>query len=361
MARTIVVKVGTSTLANAEGGIDSLYLQSLADQLCGLMDQGHRVVLVTSGAVRAGVDALKWTSRPRSIALKQAAAAVGQGRLMAMYDAVFGARGKVVGQVLLTRQLAEERIRYVNAQNTLAELLKHGALPIINENDTVSTEELQFGDNDTLAALVAALVQADLLILLTNVDGLLDRNGNVIAEVANLAVVRDLAGGASLHGSGGMVTKLTAAEVAGAAGVRTVIARGRRADVILDVVAGHDIGTSFHPVSQKLRGRKHWLAYGTQPRGTLIVNVCAVTALVKEHRSLLPAGIVGVEGQFSAGESVSVRNEAGVEFARGQVTCSHSDAHRIMGAHTSALSEILGRAADPEIIHKDNLVILPVA
>jgi glutamate 5-kinase len=361
VARTIVVKVGTSTLSNSEGGIDSLYLQSLADQLCGLMDQGHRVVLVTSGAVRAGVDALKWTAPPRSIALKQAAAAVGQGRLMAMYDAVFGARGKVVGQVLLTRQLAEERIRYVNAQNTLAELLKHGALPIINENDTVSTEELRFGDNDTLAALVAALVQADLLILLTNVDGLLDREGSVIPAVENPATVRALAGGASQHGSGGMLTKLTAAEIAGAAGVRTIIARGRRPNVIPDIVAGNDIGTSFRPASQKLRGRKHWLAYGTQPRGTIVVNVCAVTALVQEHRSLLPAGIVGVEGEFSAGETVSVRNETGVEFARGQVTCSHADAQKVMGAHTSALSTILGRAADLEIIHKDNLVILPSA
>jgi glutamate 5-kinase len=359
MPKTIVVKVGTSTLTDAEGRLDREYLPRLAGQLCGLMDEGRRVVLVTSGAVRAGVEQLGWDGRPRSVPLKQAAAAVGQGRLMALYAAAFEARGRLVGQVLLTRQLAQDRARYVNAQNTLATLLRHGVLPIINENDTVAVEELQFGDNDTLAALVAALVRAELLVLLTNVDGLLDGEGRIIPRVTAITPeLRALAGGAGRHGSGGMVTKLAAAEIAGAAGVRTVIARGRRPDVIPDVVRGEPVGTLFAPPARRLRGRKHWLAYGTQPRGSLTVNPPARRVLVEEHRSLLPAGVVAVEGPFSAGETVSLRAEDGTEFARGLVTCDWLEARRVMGLHSARMAEVLGRPGVEELVHRDNLVVL---
>lgn len=359
MPRTIVVKVGTSTLTDAEGRLDGAYIAVLAGQLCDLMDEGRRVVLVTSGAVRAGVERLGWSQRPRTMSLKQAAAAVGQGRLMAAYAAACEERGRLVGQILLTRQLAQDRSRYVNAQNTLSTLLRHGTLPIINENDSVSVEELKFGDNDTLAALVAALVRAELLVLLTNVEGLLDSGGQVIPRVAALTPeVRALAGGAGQHGSGGMVTKLQAAEIAGAAGVRTVIAPGRRPDVVRAVVRGEAVGTTFLPPDRRLRGRKHWLAYGTQPRGSITVNLCARRALVEEHRSLLPAGVVAVAGPFDTGEAVSLRSENGEEFARGLAACDWHDAARLVGVHTARIAEILGRPGVAEIVHCNDLVIL---
>lgn len=359
MPRTIVVKVGTSTLTDSEGCIDREFLPALSNQLCDLLDEGHRVVLVTSGAVRAGAERLGWSQRPRTVPLKQAAAAVGQGRLMGLYEACFGARGRTVGQILLTRQLAQERARYVNARNTMVALLRHGAVPIVNENDTVSIEELQFGDNDTLAALVSALIGADLLVLLTNVPGLLDPDGNMISEVPEITdALKSYAGGAGKHGSGGMITKLLAAEIAGAAGVTTVISQGRRPNVITDLVRGERLGTVFHPAARRLQGRKHWLAYGARPRGSVTVNECARRVLIEEHRSLLPAGVVAVHGPFSRGEAVSVLSEEGVEFARGLASCDSRDAHKLMGVHTTRIADILGSEGVQEIVHRDNLVVL---
>jgi len=358
MPNTLVVKVGTSTLADADGRIDRPFLADLAAQLAGLMAAGRRVVLVTSGAVRAGAEVLGWEARPRTLPLRQAAAAVGQGRLMGLYAEAFATHGRAVGQILLTRQLAQDRPRYVNAQNTLRTLLGEGVLPIVNENDSVAVEELQFGDNDTLAALVSALVGARLLVLLTNVPGLLDREGNVIPAVAALTPeVRALAGGAGTHGAGGMATKLQAAEIAGAAGVRTVIAPGRRPNVLAEIVAGGEVGTTFHPPERRLKGRKHWLAYGAQPQGAVTVNACARAALVEQHRSLLPVGVVAVEGPFAAGDSVSIRAEDGRELGRGIASCDWHEARRLLGAHTSEIAGILGRADVAEIVHRDNLVI----
>ncbi len=360
--RTLVVKVGTTTLTDAEGRLDEAYVSTLADDLCALMDLGRRVVLVTSGAVRAGAEQLGWTARPRKVALKQAAAAVGQGRLMALYGAAFARHGRVVGQVLLTRQLAQDRQRYVNAQNTLQALLRHEAVPIVNENDTVAIEELQFGDNDTLAALVAVLVQADLLLILTNVDGLLDRSGAVISEVSDITpAVYALAGGAGEHGSGGMVTKVGAAEITGAAGIPTVITQGRRPTVVLEAAAGTAPGTYFLPGPNRLRGRKHWLAFGTQPTGALTVNGPARRALVEDHRSLLPAGVTRVHGSFQPGDTVSLQTEEGREFARGMIGCDAREARALMGLRSSEAEAVLGRRGVVELIHRDNLAILPTA
>jgi glutamate 5-kinase len=323
------------------------------------MAEGERLVLVTSGAVRAGAEALGWTQRPRSVPMKQAAAAVGQGRLMALYQQAFAEHGRVVAQVLLTRQLAQDRVSYVNARNTLSTLLREGVLPVINENDTVAVEEIQFGDNDTLAALAAALVDARLLVLLTNVDGLLDAEGRVVPEVRGFTPeLRELAGGAGKHGSGGMATKLRAAEIAGAAGVRTVVARGRHPDVVASIARGEALGTTFYPPARRLSGRKHWLAYGPQPRGSVTVNPCAYQVLVEEHRSLLPTGVVAVQGPFDSGETVSVLSEGGDEFARGLASCDWRDAERLIGQHSSRIEELLGRPGVGEIIHRDNLVIL---
>ncbi len=361
-SRTIVVKVGTSTLTDEEGRLDREFLPVLANQLCDLTDQGHHLVLVTSGAVRAGAELLGWSARPKKIALKQAAASVGQGRLMAAYAEAFGARGRLVGQILLTRQLAQDRGRYLNAQNTLQALLKNGVTPIVNENDTVAVEELQFGDNDTLGALVAALVGADLLLLLTNVDGLLDDTGAVIPVVPYLdRHVRELAGGAGEHGSGGMATKVQAAEIAGAAGIPTVIARGRRENVVRDAAEGDDLGTRFTPSTQPLKGRKHWLAYGIQPRGALQVNEFAYRAVAFERRSLLPAGVTSVTGQFVAGECVSVLGPDGAEFARGLVTCDAREAELVKGKRTDDSPTRGARGARSELVNRDDLVLLPSA
>ncbi|MBM3458704.1 MAG: glutamate 5-kinase [Armatimonadetes bacterium] len=292
--------------------------------------------------------------------MRQAAAAIGQGRLMAVYGEAFGRRDRLVGQVLLTRQLAQDRPRYVNAQNTLQALLRHDVVPIVNENDTVAIEELQFGDNDTLAALVAALVKADLLILLTNVAGLLDEQGELIPEVPEITdTIRALAGGAGEHGSGGMATKVGAAEIAGAAGIPTVVTCGRDPEALLRAAEESCPGTRFVPTPTRLRGRKHWLAFGTQPQGSLTVNSAARHALVEQYRSLLPAGVTRVQGSFQSGETVSLLAEDGREFGRGLVNCDARDARALMGVRTWETEKVLGRRGVVELIHRDNLAILP--
>ncbi len=355
---TLVVKVGTSTLTGEEDRLDVRFIHSLAEQIASLMDEGHRVVLITSGAVRAGVEQLGWARRPRALPLRQAAAAVGQGRLMALYADAFSVRGRSVAQILLTRQLAQDRATYVNAQNTLGTLIRHAVLPIVNENDTVATEELQFGDNDTLAALVAALVSADLLVLLTNVPGLQDAEGVPLRSVATItAEIRSLAGGAGPMGSGGMATKLAAAEIAGHAGIPTIVAPGRHPDVLRALLRGEPVGTRFEPGARRLQGRKHWLAHGVHPLGVLIVNAAARAAVVNEHRSLLAAGILRVEGEFAAGETVSLRADSGDEFARGLVEFGRRDVERLLGRHTREVTALTGAAAG-EMVHRDNLVVL---
>ena len=365
MARSIVVKVGTSTLTDESGRLDVGMMRSLADQIAALSRNGVRAVLVSSGAVRAGMDLLGWPGRPRSVAYRQAAAAVGQGRLMAIYAEVFREHGLQVGQILLTRQLAMERVCYVNAQNTLHTLLREGAVPIVNENDTVAVEELQFGDNDTLAALVAALVRADLLVLLTNVAGLLDAEGHLVRSVPRLTpAIHDLADGPGRWGSGGMRTKLEAARIAGAAGVGTVIAHGRTPAILERLAAGtggdgDDLpATWIAAAERRLQGRKHWLAYGTRPAGSLVVNTRARQALVHGRSSLLPAGVVGVHGPFGEGEAVSLRCENGEEFARGLSACDWRLAQRLMGLRTQEAAEVAGRADLRELVHRDDLVLL---
>lgn len=359
MASTLVIKIGTSSLTSEDGSLNRQAIERLVGESCELLNEGRRLVIVSSGAVRAGVERLRWGSRTGSIALRQAAAAVGQVRLMECYDAAFSAQGRTVAQILLTRQLAQERVRYVNARNTLQTLLKHGIVPVINENDTVATEELQFGDNDTLAALVAALVQAETLLLLTNVDGLLDGEGRLVGEVHRIGAAElAMAGGAGTFGSGGMLTKLQAAEIAGAAGVATLIARASRPGVLMAAARGERPGTWFAPSALRLRGRKHWLAYGIQPAGSLVIHPQAQRAVQFERRSLLPAGVVRAEGRFSAGESVRLVSIEGEEFARGLVTCGHRDIARLAGRQSSEVAELLGEGARVEIVHRDDLVLL---
>jgi glutamate 5-kinase len=294
--------------------------------------------------------------------MKQAAAAVGQGLLMETYAAAFSRHGRTVAQLLLTRQDIASRRHYVNARNTLVSLLHCGVVPIVNENDTVSTEEIQenrFGDNDTLAALVAALAEAKQLFLLTNVEGLLDPEGAVIPEVPVITEeLRGLAGGAAEGGTGGMVTKLQAASIAAGAGIHTVVAPGRLPGVLRELLGGAPIGTRFAARERPLRGRKRWLALGAAPRGSIAVNARARRALVHDFKSLLPVGVTRIHGQFHAGDTVSLVDEQGVEFARGVVRCSAADALAVMGRQTAEIAGILGRADLQELVHRDDLVLL---
>src|SRR5947209_5721033 len=274
MIRTVVVKVGTSSLTGADGRLDRGFVDDLARQISAEMDAGRQVVLVTSGAIRAGAERLGWQTRPRTVPMKQAAAAVGQGLLMETYAAAFARCGRVAGQMLLTRQDTADRTRYVNARNTLLALLRSRVVPIVNENDTVAVEEIQFGDNDTLAALVAILAHAHLLLLLTDVAGVLDAGGQVIPEIAQIDEgVLALAAGAGESGTGGMLTKLQAAQIAAEAGVETVITRARRPGVLAEIISGGRHGTRVPPRPHPLRGRKRWIAFGGPAQGVLKVNL----------------------------------------------------------------------------------------
>jgi glutamate 5-kinase len=356
---TVVVKVGTSTLTEPGGRLDRAFIHDLARQIAAATEAGVPTVLVTSGAQRAGAERLGWRTQRRTMPMKQAAAAVGQGLLMETYAVAFAACDRTVAQILLTRQDIANRTRYVNAKQTLSELLRMGVVPIVNENDTVSVEEIRFGDNDTLAALVATVVHADRLFLLTNVDGVLDGTGRVIPEIGTVTdEVRRWAGGAGENGTGGMVTKLQAATIAAGAGIQTVVTHGRRPDVLRDLLAGVPLGTRFLPREQPFRGRKRWLALAATPRGAIVVNPRAKRALVQDLKSLLPIGVVRIQGQFHARDTVSLVDEHGVEFARGVVRCSAAEAHAIMGRHTGEIASILGKADLQEMIHRDDLVLL---
>jgi glutamate 5-kinase len=374
-ARRIVVKVGTSTLTDAAGRLDEAFIADLAGQLAERHAAGCDVILVTSGAIRAGRDILEAdrpaaqlrTPNPASLPFKQAAAAVGQGRLIHTYSEAFAARGVHVAQVLLTRNDLADRRRFLNARNTLQALLALRVVPIINENDTVAVEEIRFGDNDNLAAHVAVVVEADLLLILSDVEGLYDRRPDSAGETPPCVLrcvpritpeIEALAGGAGTRvGTGGMRTKLEAARAATTSGIPTVIARGRRPGVVAEVAEGAEVGTLFPPVEGRLRGRKRWIVAGSRPRGALTVNAGAAERMRAEKASLLAVGITGVEGLFSAGDLVEVRDEAGRRFARGLTNYGAEDLRRIQGLRSREIEQALGSKPYDEVLHRDNLVV----
>lgn len=365
--RRIVVKIGTSSLTLPDGGVNEERIEALADEAKALREQGISLILVSSGAIGIGARRLGLTQRPRAIPDKQAAAAVGQGLLMQAYEKAFTARQLVVGQVLLTAEDTVDRRRHLNSRNTFLKLLEYGAIPIVNENDTVAVDEIRFGDNDTLSALVATLVEADLLILLSDVDGLYDANPRRNANARLLPVVAELtaeleaaAGGAgSDFGTGGMATKLEAARIVTAAGIPMVLAHSARPKVLLDVVAGRDVGTLFLPRGQGMRARKRWLAFHQRARGSVVVDEGAARALVERGGSLLPAGVVRVEGTFEAGDLLRVLATDGTELARGLTNYSSDALRRMAGRRTSELEAVLGYKGYDEVIHRDNMVVNP--
>jgi len=360
-----VVKVGTSTLTDENGHIDRPYLTSLASQIATLRHNGIDVVLVTSGAIRAGMERMGLRERPRTMPEQQAAAAVGQGLLMQMYSEIFEWHGVTTGQVLLTREDFGSRKRYLNARNTMLTLLRYGVVPIVNENDTVAVDEIRLGDNDNLAALVASSLGADMLILLTDVPGLCESHPESGDELRVIPVVeriteriRSIAGEARGDaGTGGMRTKIEAAEIAMRSGVTMVIANGRQPDVILDVIAGKRIGTTFLPSKDSLSGRKRWIAFGASARGGIVINEGAKRMLCEEGKSLLAAGITDVIGDFSAGDLVKVLDPEGNQLARGFVNYSASEVQRIKGLHSSEIERVLGYKDFDEVIHRDNMVL----
>ncbi|MCX7967056.1 MAG: glutamate 5-kinase [Armatimonadetes bacterium] len=361
MGKTIVVKVGTSTLTGGKETLDTDFMADLVRQLCQVADEGHKVVLVTSGAIRSGMAALNL--KPMlSLAEKQAAAAVGQSLLMHTYRELFARYGRHVGQVLLTRADVEDRERFRNARQTFQQLLRWSVIPIVNENDTVSTEEIQFGDNDMLAALTALVTDADIVILLSDVDGFFVKPPKgrpyLAQEISELdETVWRSAGKSGKFGTGGMVSKLQAAEVLMNCGILMVLANGRTQDVIPRIVNGEQIGTKFVPKRQ-LPARKRWLAYVPRVKGQIVVNEGAKRSIVADGKSLLPAGVLGVAGEFESGDVVALVDGLGNLFAKGITNYSADEIKRIAGFHSDKVMKILGAGKKPEIVHRDNLVIL---
>jgi glutamate 5-kinase len=366
---TLVIKIGTSSLAGPGLGQFALStVANLVETLCTLRSQGHQVVLVSSGAVGIGCRRLDLLERPKTLAMKQAVAAVGQGRLMRIYDDLFSALNQPIAQVLLTRSDLAQRSRYVNSYRTFRQLLKLGVIPIVNENDTVAVEELKFGDNDTLSALVASLIGADWLFLLTDVDRLYSADPrshpdaqpiHFIDDPETLKALKAGAGGqGSAWGTGGMLTKLEAAQIASTAGVRTVITDGRQPGNLLKVLNGEAVGTQFAPLPKPSRGRKRWIASHLPPTGRLYVDDGAAQAILSAGKSLLAAGITDIKGQFQPQEAVQLCTQAGQEIARGIVNYSDQDLKRILGRRSDEIPQILGYAGADTVVHRDNLVIL---
>jgi glutamate 5-kinase len=368
--RRLVVKVGTGLITTPDAGPDRRRIRALAADLAALRAGKVEGVLVTSGAIATGMARLALPRRPRTVPEKQAAAAVGQSALMRHYEAAFKRHGLAVGQVLLTAQDIGDRARYLNARNTLLTLLRFGVVPIVNENDTVAVEEIKVGDNDNLSALVASLIEADLLVLLTDVDGLYTANPAVDAGARVLDTVEAVTGdivrlvwaGTGAGSVGGMATKLQAAQKAAAAGVPMIIANGRTEGVLGRLLHGEPLGTYFVPKTDRLAARKRWIGFAVSPQGRLTVDAGAVRALTLGGKSLLPSGVVKVEGDFAAGELVAVVADGdGKEFARGLVNFDAPELDRIRGAKTREIEPRLGYKSFDEVIHRDNLVILSVS
>ena len=364
-ARRIVIKVGSSLVTNEGRGLDEAAIGEWCRQLAALMRDGREVVMVSSGAIAEGMKRLGWRSRPREINELQAAAAVGQMGLVQVYETKLRENGVGSAQVLLTHADLVDRERYLNARSTLRTLLSLGVVPVINENDTVVTDEIKFGDNDTLGALVANLVEADALIILTDQKGLFtaDPRKNPDAQLVHEAVAGDLAleamagGVGSAIGSGGMITKILAAKRAAGSGAATVIAWGREPDALLRLAKGEAIGTLLVAQTAKHQARKRWMADHLQLRGHVTVDAGAAGKVRTEGKSLLPIGMTAVDGEFSRGDVIAVRDPQGIELARGLANYSSSDARVLCRKPSSEFERLLGYAAEPEMVHRDNMVL----
>jgi len=364
-ARRVVVKVGSSLVTNEGRGLDEAAIGEWCRQMSLLVRQGREVIMVSSGAIAEGMKRLGWTTRPSAISELQAAAAVGQMGLAQMYETKLRENGLGSAQVLLTHADLADRERYLNARSTLLTLLKLGVLPVINENDTVVNDEIKFGDNDTLGALVANLVEADALVILTDQKGLYtaDPRKDPAAQFVHVAQAGDpaleaMAGGAgSSLGRGGMITKILAARRAAGSGASTVIAWGREPDALLRLSQGESIGTLLVAPTQKTQARKQWMVDHLQMRGSVTVDAGAVQKLRSGGSSLLPIGMTAVDGDFSRGDVIAIRSDDGVEVARGLANYASAEARLLCRKPSSAFEKLLGYMAEPEMVHRDNLVL----
>ncbi len=367
MSQTLVIKVGTSSLTRGDGRLALAAIAALIETIVDLRAQGYQIVLVSSGAVGVGAARLGMSERPKTIALKQAAAAVGQGIIMRVYDDLFREHHQPVAQILLTRGDLDRRSSYINAYNTFQELLRLGVMPIVNENDTVAVDELKFGDNDTLSARVASLIDADWLFLLTDVDRLYSADprkfpdAQPIVQIDRLEDLTNLqiqtGGQGSQWGTGGMVTKIAAAQIATSAGVRTAIMHGQFPQNIERILKGEPLGTQFTPQLRADSARKRWIAHGLVPVGKVYLDAGAVRAIISDGKSLLPAGIVRVEGNFDATDAVQLCDDLGLEIGRGIVNYSSTELEQIHGHRSSKITDLLGYVGEDTVIHRDNLVL----
>ncbi|WP_372658798.1 glutamate 5-kinase [Hydrogenophaga sp.] len=365
-ARRIVVKVGSSLVTNEGRGLDEEAIAQWSQQLAALSKQGREIIMVSSGAVAEGMKRLGWKTRPKAINELQAAAAVGQMGLIHMYESKLRECGVGSAQVLLTHADLADRERYLNARTTLMTLLKLGVVPVINENDTVVNDEIKFGDNDTLGALVANLVEADVLVILTDQQGLYtaDPRRDPNAQFVHVARAGDpqleaMAGGAGTGiGTGGMLTKILAAKRAAGSGASTIIAWGREPQVLLRLAEGEAIGTCLQAQTGKSQARKRWIADHLQLRGSVVVDDGAVLKILSEGKSLLPIGMTAVAGEFSRGDVIAVRDARGLEVARGLSNYASSEAKKLCRQSSTDFVRLLGYAAEPEMIHRDNLVLM---
>jgi glutamate 5-kinase len=365
--RRLVVKIGSGLIRTPEGRLNEDVVRQYAKQLAALRKRGLEVILVSSGAIALGMPILQQQRIPRTIALQQAAAAIGQSHLIWNYERLFGMFDQQVAQILLTHADLRNRGRYLNARNTLQTLIAYGVIPIINENDTVSVDEIRFGDNDSLSAMVCNLIDADTLIILTDIDGLYSADPRLDPEAALIPVVETLdrrienLAGRTTHatGRGGMYSKIQAAKIAGASGIHTYIANGLRPDIILQILSGEALCTHIYPsAAGKLSSRKRWIGYALKAKGTVVVDEGAKYALTIKGRSLLPSGILEVNGTFRFGDAVYCTDVSETRFAQGLVNYSSQELLAIIGQHTSRIESILGQKAYDEVIHRDNLVLL---
>jgi len=364
-AQRLVVKVGSSLVTNEGRGIDAQAIATWAAEIAALRDLGREIVVVSSGAVAEGMKRLSWVRRPQSMQDLQAAAAVGLMGLAQVYETEFRRFGLQTAQILLTHEDLADRTRYLNARSTLTRLIELGVIPIINENDTVVTDEIKVGDNDTLAALVTNLIEADALVILTDQAGLYTADPRSHPDARLLSKVKAgdprleaMAGGAgSLIGKGGMLTKVLAARRAASAGAHTIVASGRESKVLQRLAGGEMIGTSFIANTAKLTARKQWIADQLQLRGALVLDAGALKALLRDGKSLLPIGVSEVQGDFARGDVVACLSQAGSEVGRGLINYASSEARRIIGKPSSEIESLLGFVEEPELIHRSNLVI----
>jgi len=363
--RRIVVKVGTSTLTHPNGQLNLGRMERIVRELADLHNQDMEVLLVSSGAIGTGANRMGLKKVPRTLPEKQALAAIGQGALLHMYEKFFAEYGKTVAQVLLTREDLDERMRYLNATNTLLAILNMKVIPIINENDTVVVEEIKFGDNDMLSTMIAGIVDADLLIILSDVDGFYDQDPRTHEEAQLQSEVYEITGDMEdnstnrgiAFSSGGMLTKLRGARVCMAAGIPMIIANSSETNVVRRLMAGEKLGTLFIPREEKMQARKKWIAFGTVLHGKVIIDAGAATALLKKGKSLLASGIVNVEGDFERGAVVAVLDSEGREVARGMANYSAAETRRIAGKKSADIEKILGEKDYDEVIHRNNLWI----